>query len=107
MSSVADAEDIVQEAWLRFSKVEDVKDASRLLATIVSRLCLDRLKSASAKRETYVGPWLPEPALNAAFEGIDDRSLDISFAVMRVLERLSPAERAAYFLHDLWDMSFE
>src|SRR6185369_13706838 len=79
---------------------------------IVTRLCLDRLKSARAQRELYVGPWLPEPVLGldgglAAPNAGDDVALDISYAVMRSLERLSPAERAAFFLHDLWDMSFE
>lgn len=107
LGSAADAEDIVQEAWLRFEKVDEVADSGKLLAVIVSRLCLDRLKSARVRRETYVGPWLPEPALNSVFDVQDDTSLDISFAVMRVLERLSPAECAAYFLHDLWDIPFE
>lgn len=107
LGSVAEAEDIVQEAWLRFSVVAEVRDARHLLSTIVTRLCLDRIKSARARRESYVGPWLPEPAVGEAFIEASDSALDISFAVMRVLERLSPAERAAYFLHDLWGFSFE
>ncbi len=107
LASVSDAEDAVQEAWIRFSRVEHVENAARLLATIVSRICLDRLKSAQMRRETYVGPWLPEPAPGEVFDTPSDTTLDISFAVMRVLEKLSPAERAAYFLHDLWDVPFE
>lgn len=107
LGAVAEAEDVVQEAWLRFSKVDAVEDCAGLLATIVSRICLDRLKSAQARRETYVGQWLPEPATTAIFEPAEDRALDISFAVMRALERLSPTERAAYFLHDLWDVPFD
>lgn len=105
LGSVGDAEDMVQEAWLRFAKVAVVEDAGRLLATIVTRLCLDRLKSAQMQRETYIGPWLPEPMLEVS--DADEAALDISYAVMRTLERLSPAERAAFFLHDLWDLSFD
>ncbi|MBW8639328.1 RNA polymerase sigma factor SigJ [Hoeflea sp. WL0058] len=107
LGSVSEAEDIVQEAWLRFDGASQVDDPARLLSTIVTRLCLDRSKSADSRHLDYVGQWLPEPASGAAFETADDRSLDISFAVMRTLERLSAAERAAYFLHDLWDLSFE
>lgn len=107
LGSVADAEDVVQEAWLRFDSAREVRQAAGLLSTIVTRLCLDRMKSARARRETYVGEWLPEPVTDASFEAEDNAALDISFAVMRALERLSPAERAAYFLHDLWDLPFE
>lgn len=105
LGTVADAEDVVQEAWLRFGGVAEVAEPAKLLSTIVTRLCLDRAKSAARRREVYLGEWLPEPA-GDAFEAPDDRALDISFAVMRVLEQLTPGERAAYFLHDLWDMSF-
>jgi RNA polymerase sigma-70 factor, ECF subfamily len=107
LGSVAEAEDIVQEAWLRFGKAEKIEDAPRLLSTIVTRLCLDRAKSAEARKLNYVGAWLPEPVAGEAFEAADDLTLDISFAVMRTLEHLSPAERAAFFLHDLWDLSFD
>lgn len=106
LATVSDAEDVVQEAWLRFSGVAEVEDPAKLLSTIVTRLCLDRAKSAARRREVYVGEWLPEPA-GDAFEAPNDGALDISFAVMRTLEQLSPGERAAYFLHDLWDMSFD
>ena len=107
LGAVADAEDVVQEAWLRFDGAGEVRNAAGLLSTIVTRLCLDRMKSTRARRETYVGEWLPEPVSDASFETEDNAALDISFAVMRALERLSPAERAAYFLHDLWDLPFE
>jgi len=107
LGSVTEAEDIVQEAWLRFSQATQVEDAPRLLSTIVTRLCLDRAKSAEARKLDYVGAWLPEPAAGEAFDAADDHSLDISFAVMRTLENLSPAERAAFFLHDLWELSFD
>lgn len=107
LGTVADAEDVVQEAWLRFAGARDVRDAAPFLSTVVSRLCLDRLKSVRARREHYVGPWLPEPVTGEVYEAPDDQALDISYAVMRTLERLSPAERAAFFLHDLWGLSFD
>lgn len=110
LENVADAEDVVQEAWLRYDMAAQPDNPSAFLATVVTRLCLDRLKSASRRRETYVGPWLPEPLLGEA--GITDpdgseAALDVSYAVMSALERLSPLERAAFFLHDLFDMPFE
>lgn len=107
LGSVSEAEDVVQDAWLRFSAAPTVDDPARLLPVIVTRLCLDRLKSARARRLDYIGEWLPEPATGEAFEAPDDRALDISFAVMRTLENLSAAERAAFILHDIWDLPFE
>ena len=107
LGSVADAEDVVQEAWLRFEGAQPAREPARFLSTIVTRLCLDRLKSARHRREVYVGEWLPEPVVGEPAAGEGDTALDISFAVMRALERLSPAERAAFFLHDLWDLPFE
>lgn len=110
LGSVSEAEDIVQEAWLRFCGADSVEDAPRLLSRIVTNLSLDRLRSAQKRRETYVGPWLPEPIVEQA-GSVDpetsDAALDISFSVMRALERLSPLERAALFLHDLYDVPFE
>ncbi len=107
----ADAEDIVQDAWMRWQRAdrERVENAEAYLVRTVSRLCLDALKSARMRRETYVGPWLPEPLIDLA--GVeDDRSAtiasDISFGLMLVLERLSPAERAAFLLHDVFDLPF-
>jgi len=106
LGSVSEAQDIVQEAWLRFAGADEVKDGPRLLSVIVTRLCLDHAKSAAARRLAYVGEWLPEPA-DTQFDDASDSALDISFAVMRTLERLSPTERAAFFLHDLWGLPFE
>lgn len=110
--SVADAEDIVQETWLRWNAAgQPVPDNPRAyFSMIATRLCLDRLKRASRQREHYVGVWLPEPVVadwslaahaDDAFEG-----LDISYALMALLERLTPLERAAYLLHDLFEVSF-
>ncbi|HHZ07896.1 MAG TPA: RNA polymerase sigma factor SigJ [Rhizobiales bacterium] len=111
LGSVSEAEDAVQDAWLRFAaSAEDPDHAGRYLSRIVTNLCLDRLKAARARRERYVGPWLPEPLVEAAGAvepDTSDAALDISFGVMRALERLSPLERAALFLHDLYDLSFE
>ena len=108
LGSVSEAEDAVQDAWLRFAAAEAPDHAGRYLSRIVTNLCLDRLKSAQARRERYVGPWLPEPLVEAAGTvEADDAALDISFGVMRALERLSPLERAALFLHDLYELSFE
>lgn len=110
LGSVGDAEDAVQDAWLRFSQAGAVEDPPRFLSRVVTRLCLDRLKSAERRRETYVGPWLPEPMVERAGSAepeTGDAALDISYAVMRALERLSPLERAALFLHDLYDVPFE
>lgn len=107
LGSTAEAEDVVQEAWLRYSRVDDVSEPAKLLSRIVTRLCIDRATSAQKRREVYVGPWLPEPATGDAWDDAGDRALDISFAVMRTLEQLSPAERAAYFLHELWELDYD
>lgn len=110
LGSVSEAEDAVQDAWLRFAGAEKPDDAPRYLSRIVTNLCLDRLKSARARREAYVGQWLPEPLIGqagAVDPNTGDAVLDISFSVMRALERLSPLERAALFLHDLYDVPFE
>ncbi len=112
LGSVADAEDVVQDAFLRWHAADRaaVDDAGAFLSRVVTRLCLDRLKSARARRETYVGSWLPEPVLDAdAFGGGDaeDAALDLSVALMLALERLSPLERAAFLLHDVFDASFD
>ncbi len=110
LGSISEAEDIVQEAWLRFASAVEPDHAGRYLSRIVTNLCLDRQKSAQMRRETYVGPWLPEPLIETAGSTdpeAGDAALDISFAVMRALERLSPLERAALFLHDLYELSFD
>lgn len=110
LGSRADAEDIVQETWLRVSAATaDVINAEAYLVTVATRLCLDQLKSARARRETYIGPWLPEPVLSTdAFSPATATALadDLSFALMMTLETLSPPERAAFLLHDVFDLPF-
>jgi RNA polymerase sigma-70 factor (ECF subfamily) len=105
LGSVADAEDMVQEAFLRWLDVDRdaVRTPEAYLRRIVTRLCLDQLKSARHRRETYVGPWLPEPVVETAEDEIDDVTLPLLMA----LERLSPLERAAFLLHDVFGASFE
>jgi RNA polymerase sigma-70 factor, ECF subfamily len=105
LGSVADAEDVVQEAFLRWFDAdrEAVREPEAFLRRVVTRLCLDHLKSARRRRETYVGPWLPEPVVEAAEEEIDD----ITLPLMMALERLSPLERAAFLLHDVFGVGFE
>jgi RNA polymerase sigma-70 factor (ECF subfamily) len=110
--SLADAEDIVQEAYLRWERTDRalVREPKAFLSKTVTRLCIDSLKSARARREAYVGPWLPEPVLGNGALAVDDASelaQDISMALMMALERLSPAERAAFLLHDVFDASYE
>ncbi|GAA5121336.1 RNA polymerase sigma factor SigJ [Pseudonocardia adelaidensis] len=107
--SLADAEDAVQEAWLRLAGLDaaaraEIRDERAWLTTVVGRLCLDRLRSAAARREHYVGPWLPEPLLTS---GDSDEPLaavvrdeGVRMAAMVVLERLSPPQRVAFVLHE-------
>lgn len=105
LGSVAEAEDIVQDAFLRWQQVDDVVTEPRAyLSRIVARLGLDRLKSAQHRREHYVGTWLPEPLV----EDVSAQRVaeDVSVALMLTLERLSPLERAAFLLHDVFDMDF-
>jgi RNA polymerase sigma-70 factor, ECF subfamily len=109
LGSRSDAEDVVQDAYLRFAGAQDVRNAEALLVTIVTRLCLDRLKSARAQRELYVGPWLPEPVFDTETLSADaatELADDLSFALMLALDRLSPLERAAFLLHDVFDRPF-
>lgn len=110
LGSRADAEDIVQETWLRAAAVtETVKDAQAFLVTVTTRICLDQLKSARVRRETYVGPWLPDPILSTeAYSPASETELaeDLSFALLLTLETLTPPERAAFLLHDVFDLPF-
>jgi RNA polymerase sigma-70 factor (ECF subfamily) len=110
--TVADAEDIVQDAWLRWSSAEpeSIIDLRAWLTTVVSRLALDRLRSAAHRRETYVGEWLPEPVVTG-FDGDDPLAAvvageDARFAAMVVLERLNPDQRVAFVLHDGFAVPF-
>ncbi|WNG45337.1 sigma-70 family RNA polymerase sigma factor [Archangium minus] len=106
LGSVADAEDVVQEAFIRWLAIDRsaVREPEGFLCRVVTRLCLDLLKSARRQRETYVGPWLPEPVVEAdGHEEIDD----VTLPLMMALERLSPLERAAFLLHDVFGVGFE
>jgi RNA polymerase sigma-70 factor, ECF subfamily len=110
------AEDIVQETWLRWRKAGagEIRDPRAWLSTVAMRLALDALRSARIRRETYVGPWLPEPILpddTRAFaedtpEAHAELASDLSLALLHVLERLSPEERAAFILHDAFDCEY-
>ena len=109
LGSRSDAEDVVQDAYLRFAGAQDVHNAEAFLVTVVTRLCLNRLKSARAQREVYVGPWLPEPVFDADGLSADtatELADDLSFALLLALDRLSPLERAAFLLHDVFDTPF-
>ncbi len=111
LGSVADAEDAVQDTWLRWQKVEraSVREPVAFLISIVNRICLDRMKSARARRELYVGPWLPEPLIEAAgTEPAPDPATtgDVTVALMLTLERLSPLERAAFILRQVFEVDY-
>src|SRR3954465_8386641 len=111
LGSIAEAEDVVQEAYLRWHEADtdDVADPRAYLARVVTRLGLDPLKSARVRREHYVGPWLPEPVVDAdalsAGTG-SEYADDVTVALLLALERLSPLERAAFLLHDVFDLDF-
>ena len=117
----AEAEDAVQEAWLRFADSEDVQDPAAWLTTVVARICLDVLRSARVRREAYVGPWLPEPLVariastggagGAAAEGDPAERVaqtdEVGYALLVVLERLTPEQRVAFVLHDIFAVPFD
>lgn len=104
LGSMAEAEDMVQEAWLRWERTDrtDVRNSGAFLNRTVARLCLDVMKSARARRETYIGPWLPDPVADPADD--DLRADNLTLTLMLALERLSPLERAAFLLHDVFDV---
>jgi len=106
LGSVADAEDVVQEAFVRWLRTDrdGVRNPEAFLRRMVTRLCLDQLKSARRRRETYVGPWLPEPVV-APETGLDVDE-DVTLPLLMALDRLSPLERAAFLLHDVFDTPF-
>ncbi|HET7739772.1 MAG TPA: sigma-70 family RNA polymerase sigma factor [Mycobacterium sp.] len=110
LSSVADAEDIMQEVWMRWQSCDRdvVRDAVAYLVTTTTRMCINHMQSARARREIYVGPWLPErvdtsadPALGA------ERDEALQVAALLLLERLSPTERAAYVLREAFDYPYD
>jgi RNA polymerase sigma-70 factor (ECF subfamily) len=112
LGSVADAEDLVQEAYLRWREAPEaeVRSPKSYLSAVVTRLSIDRLRSARVKREEYVGPWLPEPLLSdRAEEGADPIELDesLSMAFLVVLESLNPVERAVFLLREVFDYDYE
>jgi RNA polymerase sigma-70 factor (ECF subfamily) len=110
LGSLAESEDVVQEAWLRLQRVDpdEIRDLKAWLTTAVSRLALDTLRSARVRREAYIGPWLPEPVVEepgpAERAGIAE---DLSLALMVVLESLSASERVAFVLHDIFGYEFK
>ena len=103
LGSVADAEDMVQEAFIRWIRADrsEVRQPEAFLRRAVMRLCLDQLKSARLQRESYVGPWLPDPLVE------EEEDQDVTLPLMLALERLSPLERAAFLLHDVFGLGFE
>ncbi|MFV3128272.1 sigma-70 family RNA polymerase sigma factor [Niveispirillum sp. KHB5.9] len=107
LGSQAEAEDMVQEAWLRWAGVDHagVMDGDAYLVRLVSRLCLDQMRSARARHETYIGPWLPEPIIDP--DDSLEQGEEVTMALMLALERLSPLERAAFLLHDVFGQPFE
>ena len=110
LGSLSEAEDVVQEAYLRWRSAAEVREPRAFLYQVITRLCLDQLKSARARRESYVGTWLPEPVLDeAAVEpgpAVAELAHDLSFALLLTLERLTPGERAAFLLHDIFELEF-
>jgi RNA polymerase sigma-70 factor, ECF subfamily len=107
----ADAEDIVQEAYLRWHRTDvgEVRSPEAWLVSAVTRLAIDRLRKASAEREAYTGPWLPEPLFGAPSRSPEEQlelASDLSMAFMVLLERLAPVERAAFLLHDVFDCAY-
>ncbi|MEW6271939.1 MAG: sigma-70 family RNA polymerase sigma factor [Thermodesulfobacteriota bacterium] len=108
LGSVADAEDVVQEAFLRWLDADRdaVREPEAFLRRVVTRLCLDVLKSARHRREAYVGPWLPEPVVQDVSAGTEEVE-DVTLPLLLALERLSPLERAAFLLRDVFGVEFE
>jgi RNA polymerase sigma-70 factor (ECF subfamily) len=110
LGSRQDAEDAVQEALLRWYRADtaDVRSCEAWLVTALSRVCVDRLRLLATEREAYVGPWLPEPLIGE--EPLPDRAVDLasdlSMALLVVLERLSPEERVAFLMHDVFDCDY-
>jgi RNA polymerase sigma-70 factor, ECF subfamily len=108
LGSASDAEDVLQDAWLRYRSAErsTIRSPKAFATTIVTRLCLDRLKSARTTREEYIGPWLPEPVLTSEIEGPDtmlQRAESVTLAFLVLLEKLSPEERAVFVLKDVFE----
>lgn len=112
LGSRADAEDMLQEAYLRWHRTdtERVQNAGAWLTTTITRLCIDRLRAARIERDAYIGPWLPEPLIGdepAPPDRQAELASDLSVAFLVVLERLAPEERAAFLLHDVFDCDYD
>lgn len=110
LGSAADAEDVVQDAWLKWDKVDrdEVRDPRAFLVRVVSRTALDRLRTVSRRREDYVGPWLPEPLVTARDVAEDVELADsVSIAMMLVLETLTPTERAVFVLREVFGLDYD
>jgi RNA polymerase sigma-70 factor (ECF subfamily) len=107
LGAIGDAEDVVQDAYIRWTErgSSEARDAPAWLTTVTARLAIDRARSNSRRRETYVGPWLPEPLVEADPAGDVGRADDLAMGYLRVLERLGPDERTALLLHDAFDYS--
>src|SRR5256712_2639108 len=113
LGSYTEAEDLVQEAFTKLLRtdIDPIEDVRAWLVVVVSRLCLDQLRSARARREAYVGPWFPEPLIHSdeMSDPADIVTMDesVRMALLIVLERVSPAERVVFVLHDVFDFPFE
>lgn len=111
LGSRAEAEDVVQEAYVRWHQADDatIRNAEAWLVTTATRLAIDRLRALKVEREAYVGPWLPEPLIGTPPPPPDrdvELSSDLSIAFLVLLERLAPEERAAFLLHDVFDCGY-
>lgn len=110
LGSVADAEDVVQETWLRWTGIDQagVQHPRAYLARIATRRALDRLRQVRRRRETYIGPWLPEPLLNTTVDPSDevDRAEDLTFGMQVVLQSLTPAQRAVFVLREAFGFEY-
>jgi RNA polymerase sigma-70 factor (ECF subfamily) len=108
LGSRSDAEDIVQDAYLRWHRAptEEIRTPEAWLTTVVTRLSIDRLRQAKAEREAYVGPWLPEPVVESA-DATTELASSLSVAFLVVLERLAPEERAAFLLHEVFESDYD
>ena len=106
LGSVSEAEDALQDAWLRWQGAEDIADPAAWLVRVTTRLCIDRMRAAYVRRETYVGPWLPEPLIEPLIEDPVEKADEVSVAFLLALERLSPLERAVFLLHDVFDQDY-
>jgi RNA polymerase sigma-70 factor (ECF subfamily) len=107
LGSVAEAEDVVQDAWLRWrGAAETIDDPAAWLVRATTRLCIDRLRASKTRREAYRGPWLPEPLVEDIATDPLERAEEVSVAFLLALERLSPLERAVFLLHDVFDTDY-